>query len=174
MAKRDYGGVAIPFEFIPLPKRVLRSTAWRSLSYRGQALALALSSQYTGRNNGRLCPSFEVMKRDHGWTSKDQLIKAKRELLECPFAIRTRKGRAPRTAEWIGMTWWRLDYNATMEVDPASWPYLNFIDLKDARIDPNEGRMKLNGTANSVVRSTDRSTPKKPPTWSAARTDGAT
>ncbi len=172
MAKRDFRKGAIPYDFIAVPRRLPKSVEWRGLSGRSTKLLFDLASQYSGKNNGRLCPSFEVMKRDHGWTSKDQLIKAKQELLECSFVVQTRKGRAPRTAEWVGLTWWKLDYEKSMEIDPGTWPHLNFLNLHDALIDPNEGRKKPNGTAKPVVRSTDRSTPRIPPTRSAARTDG--
>src|SRR5690606_4142554 len=78
------------------------------------------------------------------------LARAKGELLDTPFVVLTRRGRAPRTAEWVGVTWWHLDHDQSMEIARTQWPYLNFVDLRDALIDPNAGREKLNGTANSV------------------------
>lgn len=98
---------------------------------------------------------METMRRA-GWRSKDQLVKAKRELLGCSFAIQTRMGHPPRTAEWIGFTWWKLDYHDDMDLTPDGWPYMNFVDIEAARLDPNEGRKRVNG--------------KQIP-WSAARTD---
>ncbi|HYC42358.1 MAG TPA: hypothetical protein VEB70_05165 [Noviherbaspirillum sp.] len=137
MAKRDHVRGALPFHFAAVPLDVIRSKEWRGLPHSARALAVDLISQYTGKNNGRLCPAFEVMKA-YGWASKRTLIDAKRALVECPFVVLTRKGHPPRTAEWIAFTWWKLDYEKSMDVDPKAFPYLNFLSVE--RIDPNQGR----------------------------------
>lgn len=170
MAKRSHARGSISYEFIALPKLMLDSDEWQRLTFRGRALALDLMRQYTGKNNGRFAPGFEVMRRV-GWASKDQLAKARNELLDCSFAIRTRMGHPPRTAEWIGFTWWRLDWHQSMDITPTSWPYMNFVTVESSQIDPNEGRVKLNGETHSVPRSTGRYPPKKAPTSPAARGD---
>lgn len=172
MAKRDHARGSISYEFVALPKPIIRSPEWMRLSLRGRVLAIDLMVQYTGKNNGRLTPSFEVMRRA-GWTSKDQLRKARDELLECSFAIRTRMGHPPRTAEWIGFTWWRLDWHASMDIGPDRWPFMNFVTIGSAQIDPNVGREKLNGKTVSVPRSTGRYPPKRAPTSPAVRGDGS-
>jgi len=156
MGKRSHAKGSISYQFIAIPKLLIASEEWQRLSFRGRALALDLMNQYTGKNNGRLCPGFEVMRRA-GWTSKDQLVKAKRELLSTRFCIQTRMGYPPRTSEWLGFTWWRLDWHESMDVSPTAWPLMNFVDIEQARIDPNEGRKPENG---------------KHFPWSAARTDG--
>ena len=149
MSKRSHTKGAIPYEFVAVPKEVIRSPEWQALPHSARALVMDLMAQYTGRNNGRLCPAFTVMERC-GWASKTTLLAAKRALLEAPFAILTRKGHPPRTAEWIAFTWWQLNYEASMDIDPKRFPYLNFVKL--TRIDPNEGR----GPAPSVVQNLDR------------------
>ncbi len=126
MAAKDYRKGGLPFGFVPIPKEVLKSTEFGTLTASAKALMLDLAAQYTGKNNGRLCPSFDVMQRC-GWTSKHTLLRAKRALLECDFALQTRIGHPPRTAEWIGFTWWKLDWHESMEVSPRGWPYLNFV-----------------------------------------------
>lgn len=125
MARRKRGSIDYPF--IALPRALITSETWQALPHAARVLAIDLMSQYTGRNNGRLCPAFEVMKRS-GWASKDTLARAKRALLDSPFALQTRMGHPPRTAEWIGFLWWRLDYDRTMDVDPAKWPRWGFMD----------------------------------------------
>jgi hypothetical protein len=120
-----YSKGAIPYEFVPVPKQVLRDPQYAALSSSAKALMLDLAVQYTGKNNGRLCPSFAVMQRC-GWTSINTLLRAKRDLLECGWVMQTRIGHPPRTAEWLGFTWWRLDWEKSMEVSPQGWPYLNF------------------------------------------------
>lgn len=156
MAKSDHKKGKIPYPFAAFPKDVIQSHEWQALPHSARALAIDLMAQYTGKNNGRLCPAFTVMERC-GWTSKTTLIAAKRVLLETSFAVLTRKGHPPRTAEWIGFTWWELDYERSMDVDPKRFPYLNFVKLN--RIDPNEGR----GPAPSVVRNLDRYIAKQAP-----------
>lgn len=160
MTRTEHRKGDINFPFIAFPKAVLASPDWQGLSFRARALTLDLMGQYTGRNNGRLCPSFEVMRR-HGWTSKDQLAKAKAELLACPFAQRTRMGHPPRTAEWLGFTWWKLHWHESMDIGPSGWPYMSF-SLDAAAIDPNEGRDKARRTAVSVPRAAGRWTANKP------------
>lgn len=144
MAKDNYRKGAITYNFIALPNRVVASREWQVLPHRARSLAIDLMYQYTGKNNGRLCPGFEVMRR-FGWRSKDQVIKAKRELLTTQFCIQTRIGHAPRTAEWLGFTWWKLHWHESMDMSATAWPYMNFIDIEQARIDPNEGRKAVNG-----------------------------
>lgn len=155
MGKRSHAKGSISYQFIAVPRLLIASQAWKRLPFRARALALDLMGQYTGKNNGRLCPGFEVMRRS-GWTSKDQWAKAKRELLDCEFAIQTRMGHPPRTAEWLGFTWWRLDWHESMDVSATAWPFMNMVDIEQARIDPNEGRKPVNG---------------KQFLWSATRTD---
>jgi len=144
MAKHNYRKGAIPYLFIALPRQVVASLEWQALSHRARSLAVDLMNQYNGKNNGRLCPGFEAM-RNSNWTSKDQLIKAKRELLTTRFCIQTRMGHAPRTAEWLGFTWWPLNWDESMDVSRTTWPFMNFVDIEQARIDPNEGRKARNG-----------------------------
>lgn len=137
MARRDYDKGALPFGFLPIPKDVLDMSEFQSLPSGAKALMLDLMAQYTGRNNGRLCPSYEVMQRT-GWTSKGTVQRAKEALLQAPFAILTRQGHPPRTVDWIGFTWWKLDFEKSMDVDPRSFPYLNFQRVTP--VDPNPGR----------------------------------
>lgn len=137
MARSDFRRGAIPYLFLPLPKDVLLSTEYQALPFSSKALILDLMGQYTGKNNGRLCPAFEVMQRS-GWASKTTLIRAKVALLECSFVMLTRKGHAPRTAEWIGFTWWKLNYLEGMDINPRDFHYLNFVNV--VMKDPNTGR----------------------------------
>jgi hypothetical protein len=126
MSKNDYRKGAIPYQFVGLPKDVLNSPAYLALPPSAKELMLDLAVQYTGKNNGRLCPGFEVMQR-RGWTSKHTLLRAKRALLRCQFVLQTRIGHPPRTAEWIGFTWWKLDAHPSMDFSVRGWPYLNFM-----------------------------------------------
>jgi hypothetical protein len=160
MSKRSHARGAILYEFVAVPKAVLQSTEWQALPPSARALAMDLMAQYSGKNNGRLCPAFTVMERC-GWTSRTTLIQAKRALLECPFVLVTRKGHAPRTAEWIAFSWWPLHYERSMDIDPARFPYLNFMKLE--RIDPNQGRGRPPAKSNCVVQKLDQYPAKQAP-----------
>ena len=113
MARSRHRKGSIPFAFVAVPMAVLKGNEWRHMSDRARVLMFDLMAQYTGKNNGRLSPSLAAM-RERGWTSCDQLAKAKAELLACPFAIETRKGRPPRTGRgsashggrWTGTSPW--------------------------------------------------------------------
>ncbi|RYH51397.1 MAG: hypothetical protein EON54_15075 [Alcaligenaceae bacterium] len=118
----------LPYEFVALPKLILQSAEWQSLPPNAIRLAMGLAAQYTGKNNGRLCPAFVVMERS-GWKSETTLIKAKRELLDCSFVVHTRQGHAPHTTDWLGFTWWKLDWEKSMDIEPRGFPYLNFVRL---------------------------------------------
>lgn len=151
---------ALGFPFIPLPKDVVRSPEWTSLPSSAKALVIDLASQYNGNNNGRLCPSFEVMKR-YGWSSKDTLARAKKALLTRSFIVMTRKGHPPRTAEWLGLTWWPLHWHESMDIKPTGWPWRNF--MKPELHDPNAGRQGSRKPATCVPRNPGRSDHKSPP-----------
>lgn len=137
MGRRDYAKGALPYTFVGIPKDVLAMTQFQALPSAAKALMLDLMAQYTGKNNGRLCPAFEVLQRS-GWRSKGTAQRAKDALLEAPFVVLTRKGHPPRTVDWIGFTWWKLDFDRSMDIDPRNFPHLNFLAL--AATDPNSGR----------------------------------
>lgn len=125
MARRKRG--SIDYAFIAIPKALITSSVWQELPHAVRALTFDLAGLYTGSNNGRLSVSWVAMSRC-GWVSKDTLLRAKKGLLETEFAVLTRKGHPPRTDEWIGLTWWKLDYHSSMDVDPKVWPYCRFLD----------------------------------------------
>ncbi|MGB7194889.1 MAG: hypothetical protein WBD81_15660 [Collimonas pratensis] len=157
MAKRDHAKGSLPYRFIAIPMDIIRSSEWNALPPNAVKLAIDLMSQYTGKNNGRLCPSFTVMK-ECGWKSSKTLVDAKRALLECSFVVLSRKGHPPSTAEWLAFTWWKLDYEKSMDVDPRHFPYLNFVKLVKADLNINvENPLKK---LNPVVQKLNRWVPK--------------
>lgn len=137
MASREKHG-AIPYTFAAVPQEVLRSREWIELPPSAVKLALFLVSTYTGKNNGRLCPSWEALRNAGYGMSKRTAIDAKRALLECEWCVQTRQGHAPRTTDWVGFTFWRLNWVKEMDIGPREFPYLNFVKLQQA--DPNTGR----------------------------------
>lgn len=149
----------ITYAFAAMPVEVLRSAEWQSLPPNAVKLAMDLVAQYTGGNNGRLCSAFEVMQHA-GWSSRTTLIAAKRALLECSFVIHTRQGKAPRTTDWVGFTWWKLHWEKSMDIEAKGWPFLNFVSLKP------KGPGHPSEVASKTVRGVqklDRSAPKQAP-----------
>ncbi|MFZ2163413.1 MAG: hypothetical protein WAW02_14470 [Sideroxyarcus sp.] len=116
--KRDgvYGAILL------VPHVVLNTAAYLTLSGRATKLLYDIAMQYNLRNNGTLLASWRYMKKNRGWTSKDLLNKALKELVEHDLICQTVQGRMPNKASWYGLTWLALDTNRDMEISTQSWP----------------------------------------------------
>jgi len=77
--------------FSSIPHILLNSENYASLKPRAVKLLLDIYGQFKGKNNGDLTIAFSIMKKV-GWTSKDQLYKAKEELLKKGWIVVTRQG----------------------------------------------------------------------------------
>src|SRR4051812_39838691 len=86
MKKRGRDG-----RFASLPYEIFTSPYYAALSPRAVKALVDLLMQYRGTNNGDLAAGWALM-RAVGWTSKDQLAKALRELEERGWIVRTRQG----------------------------------------------------------------------------------
>ena len=89
--RRRNKGRAESGSFVIVPHAVLEHPNYMTLSARAVKLLMDIYAQYRGKNNGDLCAAFTTM-RQRGWRSKDQLQKAKDELLEVGWLIVTRQG----------------------------------------------------------------------------------
>jgi len=116
--KRDGAGGAV----LIVPHVVLNSSAYISLSARAIKLLYDVAMQYNTYNNGALLASFRYMKEKRGWTSADQLAKAKAELLEKLLMVQTVQGLLPNKASWYGLTWLALDNIKGLEITVKNWP----------------------------------------------------
>lgn len=114
--------------FAALPHVVLHSENFRTLSARAVKLLIDLLSQYRGNNNGDLCCAFRLMAK-RGWRSKDQLHKARGELLERGWIILTRQGGLHMGPNLYALTFQALDYcGGKLEVPqtrtaPGDWKH---------------------------------------------------
>ena len=77
--------------FVATPHVVLEHENYARLTFRARSLLWDIYGQYRGKNNGDLCACLSIM-RKRGWNSNDQLDKAKKELLETGWIIKTRHG----------------------------------------------------------------------------------
>lgn len=112
--------------FVSIPHAILEHENYARLSPRSVKLLLDLYGQYRGKNNGDLCAALSIM-RKRGWRSKDQLQKAKNELLETGWIIQTKQGGlgiGPNlyavTFQAINECGGKLDIPATV-TSPGNW-----------------------------------------------------
>ena len=117
-AQTRWGGGAV----LIMPHVVLNSAAYLSLSSRAIKLLYDLAMQYNTYNNGALLASWRYMSEKRGWTSADQLAKAKAELIEKSLLVQTVQGLLPNKASWYGLTWLSLDNIKGLEVTANNWP----------------------------------------------------
>jgi len=89
--------------FLQLPKEVLNSDAYRSLSGWEVKLLVDIGGQFTGKNNGDLAAAWTLMK-ERGWKSPGTLNKALRTLLDVGLIQETRSGGRHRCTLYA-ITW---------------------------------------------------------------------
>ena len=94
--------------FLLLPHDCIDHNNFVSLSPRAVKLLIDVARQYNGSNNGDLTACWSIMSK-RGWTSKDQLGKAIRELLQRGWLVLTRQGRRPKVASLYALTWKPID-----------------------------------------------------------------
>ena len=74
-----------------LPLSVWNHPDYQGLSGSAVKLLMDLACQYNGYNNGDLTTAFSVLSK-RGWTSKQTVARAVKELMEADLIIRTREG----------------------------------------------------------------------------------
>lgn len=118
--KRDGGGGAV----LIVPHCVLNSKAYTSLSSPAIKLLYDVAMQYNTFNNGALLSSWRHMSEKRGWSSADQLTKAKAELIDKSLIVQTVQGQRPNKASWYGLTWLALDNIKGLDdgITASSWP----------------------------------------------------
>jgi hypothetical protein len=80
------------------------------LSPRAIKLLFDLGRQYSGNNNGYLCPAWSVM-RNVGWRSSESLFLAIRELEHYGWIAKTKQG-GRNAANLYRLTWFSVDFIA--------------------------------------------------------------
>ncbi len=138
--------------FIALPHNIIEHENWANLSPRAVKLLIDLYGQYRGANNGDLCMVWSLMWK-RGWTSRDQLSKARKELLDKGWIVLTRqggknrpslyavtfkpidecKGKLDRPSSNTALRWWTLGYNPEQK---------NLLALNTGYIDPPHGLVR--------------------------------
>lgn len=95
--------------FLALPKHIINSKAFQSLSGNATKLLIQLGEQFNGKNNGDLSAAFSVLQRK-GWRSKSTLRNAINQLLESGLIEKTSEGwLRPRRCTLYALTWLAID-----------------------------------------------------------------
>ncbi len=93
--------------FIILPKELLESSEYSTLSAKAVKLLIDLFSQYNGFNNGDFSAAWKLMAQ-RGWRSRDTLRRALNELVNKGFITMTRQGGKHRCSLYA-VTWKPID-----------------------------------------------------------------
>lgn len=139
------GEKAFKETFAAIPKSVLFSPVYVSLSKVERALLLDLVAQYNGRNNGRLLCSVTKL-RNRGFTSSDTLHRAKKVLLEAGFIYETVMGHRPNWASWYALTWRPLDssdrYDPGVTDDFRYYGYQRYLTINPDQVHATRAFLK--------------------------------
>lgn len=144
MAKTDYrkGDLAGLGMFVAIPYEVMDSSGYQNLSPSAIKLLMDICRQLSGKNNGKLSPTWELMK-DRGWKSQTTLNDAKKELRNSKLITVTKVGsRQKGDCEFWAVNWLKLDWDKCMDIEPAGHDYKGYLNLKDVKIDPIPERRK--------------------------------
>ncbi len=99
--RRDSGS------FAALPHHILESPEYANLSAQAVKFLVDLFAQYRGQNNGDLCAAWSVMQK-RGWRSRDTLNRARKEVMDAGFVIKTRQG-GRNLATLYAVSWKPID-----------------------------------------------------------------
>jgi hypothetical protein len=120
MAKKKRPLEAVDSSYTPIPHVILDSEAFINAPTRAKALLFDLLRQHNGYNNGHLHLAVQWLK-DRGWTSVDQVQKAKNELLEHQLVIKTRLGGLGIGADRYALTWVHISNYSGLEVSARTY-----------------------------------------------------
>lgn len=105
--------------FSSLPHHVQDSEMFVSLSSMATKLLINMFRDYKGNNNGDLSCALGILKK-RGWKSDSHIRKARDELIEKGFIVRTRFGNN-RRPHLYAVTWLGIDEcDGKLEVKPQS------------------------------------------------------
>lgn len=105
-----------------IPYTLIRHENFTRLTPYGVKLVIDLCRQFSGYNNGYLCPTWTLMKAN-GWKSRQTLSLAILELEHYRLIQRTKQGgrNAPNL---YALTWWRINEKTErpLDVSPTFQP----------------------------------------------------
>lgn len=116
--------------FVGIPFIVVTHKDFIDLGYPAAKLLVQATSQYNGRNNGKICFVWSQMK-EIGWKSKTTLTAAKKELIDKELLIVSKYGgfkEGKGVTQFYALTWQNVDeiIGFKMDIDPTNKPIRNF------------------------------------------------
>lgn len=90
--------------FLGLPKKLLHSEEFASLSAYEVKILIDLGAFYNGSNNGDLCATWSIMGK-RGWRSKSTLQNALQGCLDAGFLLKTKQGGQGIGPSLYALTW---------------------------------------------------------------------
>jgi hypothetical protein len=122
-----------------VPISIYGSLAFRSLSFKAQALFHHLLTQFNGGNNGSISATLSMLKR-LGWASSATLSSAIKELLEHGLIKKTRQGGmgAMKQCSLYAFTHLPVAENARLGIEggPATHEYKTFTGTASTKAGP--------------------------------------
>lgn len=107
--------------YVGIPRRVLQTAHYFSLSFKAKTLLLELAYQYNGHNNGDLTCAFTIL-RERGWKSRSTIDLARRELEAVGYIEQTRQG-GKHKCNLYALTWRPIDHcDGKLDVSPTTTP----------------------------------------------------
>ena len=100
-------GRRISGSFLSLPHILLHHPNFQGLRAKSVKLLIDLAAQYKGWNNGDLCAPLSIM-REKGWSSNEQLFRARNDLVERGFLRVSRQGGRNQCTLYA-LTWQPID-----------------------------------------------------------------
>ena len=102
----DHGG------YSSIPRRVILSDDFKSLSHAARSILFVLLCQYNGKNNGDLTTALSVLET-HGLRSPDTNHRCTEQLVEKGIIVKTRQGRGGTSgygvASLYALSWLPVD-----------------------------------------------------------------
>lgn len=121
--------------FAGIPRVVIDSDDFKSLSANAVKLLLAFAYQYRGKNNGDLTAAYSVMSKQFGFKSPTTLSAALNALLEAQFIQRTRVHQfmnPGRKCALYAVTWAQIDdCDGKLDCKPTTKPLRKFSQEKN-------------------------------------------
>jgi len=123
--------------FVMLRHDLIDHPDYLALSHPAKTLLVDVLRHYNGSNNGDFAITLSVMSK-RGWTSKDTLVRATKELIEADLLMLTRQGGRHR-CNLYAVTFWPIDEcSGKLDVPSTTTPPRK-LDLKNTKPGPSDG-----------------------------------
>lgn len=110
-------------QYFKLHHHMITHPRFHDLSSPAVHMIVTLCSQFNGKNNGDLCASASVLKKQ-GWNSNGKIRRAIDELLDKGFLIKTRQGGVLGPCHLWAFTFLKIDEckGKWLDVKPTHFP----------------------------------------------------